>query len=314
MASATFTGAGWIPVGSDPNVIQKIRQTSAIEQFANKVPMTTRTKLIPRSGGVVLDRVSKGVGFAVDANANDSVLLVADKVGGIVQIDEEDLEDSLADIIDTKTGDAATSYAKLLDNACLGATAAKGTTNWLFDSLYYVLTQADATTGYVANSNITKTATAGGVTYDNLNDALGLLELSDFYDENEIVVIAHPIFKKVLRGIKDTQGRPIFNESTNGTAGGGQGVSRYLFDHELQFSMGARTTAAPTQSPTGNPLLIFATRTLLHRGDRSELEVGFQSSEEGTGFDTDQNKLRFRARKGVAFGAPSAFSILEKLS
>jgi HK97 family phage major capsid protein len=314
VASTTYTGAGWIPVGSDPNVIQKINQMSAIEAYGRPNAMTTRTKLIPRSGGVVMDRVAKGGTFADDGSPNDSVLLTADKIGGMVRVDEEDIEDSLANIIDTKTIDAATTYAKLFDNSCLGATAAKGTTGWLYDSLYYTLTQADATTGYVANSNITQSATAGGVTYANLSAALGKVEQGDWFDPANLVVICHPSFAQVLREIVDGQNRPIFNESRNGTAGGGQGGAPLLFDYELHWSLGARTTAVPTYNPTGNPLLIFAQRQLLHRGDLSQLEVAFQSSEEGLGFATDQNLLRFRARKSVAFGAPGGFSIVEKRS
>lgn len=314
MASTTYTGAGWIPVGTDPAVIQKINQMSAIEAWGRPNVMTTRTKLIPRSGGVTLDRVAKGGTFVDDANPNDSVLLTADKLGGMVRVDEEDIEDSLANIIDTKTIDAATSYAKLYDNSCLGATAAKGTTGWLYDSLYYTLTQADATTGYTANSNITQSATAGGVTYNDLSGALAKLEVSDWFDPTDIVVICSPAYSQVLREIKDTAGRPIFNESTNGTAGGGQGGTLTLFGHDLRWSLGAKTAASPTQAPTGNPLLVFAQRSLLHRGDRSPLEVSFQSADEGLGFATDQNLLRFRARKSVAFGAPGGFSIVEKRS
>jgi HK97 family phage major capsid protein len=314
VASTTYTGAGWIPVGTDPNVIQKINQMSAIEAYGRPNTMTTRTKLIPRSGGVVMDRVAKGGTFADDGSPNDSVLLTADKIGGMVRVDEEDIEDSLANIIDTKTIDAATTYSKLYDNSCIGATAAKGTTGWLYDSLYYTLTQADATTSYTASSNITQSATSGGVTYANLSAALGKVEQGDWFDPANLVVICHPSFAQVLREIVDSQGRPIFNESRNGTAGGGQGGAPLLFDYPLHWSLGSRTTAVPTSNPTGNPLLVFAQRQLLHRGDLSPLEVSFQSSEEGLGFATDQNLLRFRARKSVAFGAPGGFSIVEKRS
>jgi HK97 family phage major capsid protein len=314
VASIGFTGAGWIPVGSDPNVIQKINQMSAIEAYGRPNVMTTRTKLIPRSGGVVMDRVAKGGTFADDSSANDSVLLTADKIGGMVRVDEEDIEDSLANIVDTKTIDAATTYAKLYDNSCLGATAAKGTTGWAYDSLYYFLTQADSTTGYTASNNITQSATSGGVTYGNLSAALGKVEQGDWYDPSNLVVICHPSFAQVLREIVDGQSRPIFNESSNGTAGGGQGSYPTLFGLPLHWSLGSRTAASPTANPTGNPLLVFAQRQLLHRGDLSPLEVAFQSSEEGLGFATDQNLLRFRARKSVAFGAPGGFSIVEKRS
>lgn len=313
--SDTFTGGGWIPVGSDPNVITRIKQQSFVEQSFTKVPMTTRTKDVPRSGGVSLSRVGKGDAFTRTTHANDSVTLRVDKIGGIVEIDEEDIEDSPADIIDTKTDEAADTYARLLDNSSIAVTAAKGTHGWLYDSLYYILTQNDTLTGYTANSNITKTGT-GGVTYDNLSLMLSKLEQSNWYDPSALVLAAHPFFAQALRGIKDTNGRPIFNESSNGTAGGGQGMAlgmgtMSLFGFPFQWSMGLRTSAAGIDTPVGNPLLVAGNRKYLQRGDRSELEVSFQPSTEGTGFDNDVNKLRFRARKGVVYGAPGAASILE---
>ncbi|AXB47306.1 phage major capsid protein [Amycolatopsis albispora] len=308
MAASTFTGAGWIPVGTHPDVLQKIQQSSFVERFGNKVPMATRTKLVPRSGGVVLGRVAKGDPFGESGDANDSVTMYVDKIGGVVRIDEEDVEDSLADVIDTKSVDAADSYARLLDNSAIAVTAAKGTHGWLYDSLYYVLTQNDTVTGYTANSNITKSATA---TYDNLSATLGKVEQGDFFDPADTVIGAHPAFAQTLRGIKGTDGRPIFNESTAGVAGGGQGGGLSLFGHPFNWSMGLKTSAAGTSAPIGNPLLVIGNRRYLQRGDRSELEVQFQGADEGAGFLTDQNLLKFRARKGVVYGAPGAFAIFE---
>ena len=309
--SDTFTGAGWVPVGSDPNVITRIQQASFVENFFSPVVMATRTKDVPRSGGVKLGRVGKGDSFGRQTHANDSVTMRVDKIGGIVEIDEEDIEDEgPAKIIDAKTYEAADTYSRLLDNASIAVTAAKASHGWLFDSLYYTLTQADSITNYSANSNITKTG-SGGVTYDNLNVTLGKLEQSNWFDPANLVIGAHPFFAQALRAIKDNNGRPIFNESTNGTAGGGQAGGMTLFGYHFQWSMGLRTSAAGDAEAAGNPLLVMGNRKFLQRGDRSELEVSYQTSEEGTGFDNDVNKLRFRARKGVVFGAPGSAAILE---
>jgi HK97 family phage major capsid protein len=312
--SDTFTGGGWIPVGTDPNVILRIKQNSFVENYFSKVGMTTRTKDIPRSGGVKLGRVGKGDSFGRQTHANDSITMRVDKIGGIVEIDEEDIEDSPIQIIDDKTMEAADAYARLLDNAAIGVTASKSVHGWLYDSLYYTLTQSDSLTGYTANSNITKTG-SGGVTYDNLSLTLGKLEQSNWFDPSNLVIAAHPFFAQALRGIKDSNQRPIFVESSAGMAGGAVGNANMtgmtLFGYPFQWSMGLRTSAAGDQDAAGNPLLVMGNRNLLRRGDRSELEVSFQSSEEGTGFDNDVNKVRFRARKGVAYGAPAAAAILE---
>ncbi|MEV8610105.1 phage major capsid protein [Amycolatopsis sp. NPDC051373] len=307
--AVAFTGAGWIPIETNPDVIQKVQQTSAVERFGHHVPMGSNTKYTPRSGGVVLGRWARSTSAPADSSANDSVLLASDKIGGKVTIAEEDRADSLANIVDAKSVDAGTSYAKLFDNVCLGITAAKATSGWLFDSLYYVLTQADATTGYTANANLTTGVTAA--TYDALSALVGQHEQSDYFDESEVVVIAHPSFKQALRGIKNADGDPIFQESTAGVAGGGQAPTpSKLFGYDMQFSMGAKTSATGSAAPTGKPFVVVGNRQLLQVGDRDALAVNFQDSQTGIGVDTDENVLYFRARKGFAVGAPGAFSML----
>ncbi|WP_410644508.1 phage major capsid protein [Amycolatopsis sp. lyj-346] len=305
--AVAFTGAGWIPIETNPDVIQKVQQTSAVERFGHHVPMGSNTKYTPRSGGVVLGRWAKSTSAPADSSPNDSVLLASDKIGGKVTIAEEDMSDSLASIVDAKSVDAGTSYAKLFDNVCLGITAAKGTSGWLFDSLYYILTQNDTVTGYTGNANLSIGATAA--TYDNLSASLGVYEQGDYFDEAETVIVAHPAFKQILRGIKDNSGSPILNESSNGTAGGGQGGTPKLFGYDLQWSMGCKTSAAGSQAPTGKPFIVYGNRQYLQVGDRNPLAVNFQDSETGIGVDTDENVLYFRARKAFAVGAPGAFSM-----
>jgi HK97 family phage major capsid protein len=309
--AVAFTGAGWIPIETNPEVIQKVQQASAVERFGHHVPMGSNTKYTPRSGGVHLGRWAKSTSAPADTTGNDSVLLNTDKVGGKVTVAEEDMSDSLASIVKTKSTDAGTSYGKLFDNICLGITAAKATSGWGFDSLYYLLTQNDTITGYTGNANLTLAGT-GGITYDGLSDALGLYEQGDFFDPSETVVIAHPSFAGVLRKIKSTTNEPIFNESSSGDAGGGQGGTLKLFGYDLQWSMGSKTSATGSDTPTGNPFITFGNRQFLQVGDRNPLAVNFQDSQNGIGVDTDENVLYFRARKAFAPGAPGAFSMLVK--
>jgi hypothetical protein len=191
-------------------------------------------------------------------------------------------------------------------------TVSKATTLNQFDSAYYQLTQADAASGYTANANITQTATGGpAITYANLRAPLARVEQGDFFDPSGIKVIAHPAFKDQLRGVVDVQGRPIFNESTNGTAGGGQGTVPQLFGYDLQWSLGARTSATPTGSPTGNPLLYVASSKLLLVGNRMPLSTQAIDGMTGLGALNDTAYLKFQARKAFALGHPNAAAILE---
>lgn len=304
----------WIPVEYSPDVIQRVTQHSAVLAYGQNIPMSSESRSTPRSGGVTAGGIAKGGAYGQDTSTtNDQVWLYAQKYGTAVPLAEEDLNDSLADIINAKTTDFATTYAKLFDNSCLGVTAAKGTTNWAFDSLYYLLTQSDSATGYVANANINKTTAGSGIQYKDLSKTLGIIETGDYWDEQETLVIAHPSLKRTMREIVDNQGRPIFNESSNGTAGGGQGKGGTLFGHQVHWSLGAKTAAAPSAAPTGNPLVIFCSATYLMVGNREPVSVQNIDGNTGLGALTDTAYLKFRARKAFAPGHENAFSILENI-
>jgi HK97 family phage major capsid protein len=308
---ARNTMEAWIPVEFASNVITKIRQNSAVLAYGQPVTMATESRSTPRSGGVHMVGTAKGGAYTEDSSANDSVYLYAQKYTGAVRIAEEDINDALADVVNTKNADAATSFAKLFDNSCLAVTAAKATTNWAFDSLYYILTQTDAVTGYQANANLNKTTAGSGVQYKDLSKALGVLETSDYWSEPDTLVIAHPSLKRSLREILGTDNRPIFNESSNGTAGGGQGSGGTLFGHQIHWSLGAKTSAAPTDSPTGNPVIVFASTPYLMVGNRTPLETFFINPDTGMAAMTDEAILKYRSLRAFAPGHQNAFSLLE---
>lgn len=304
----------WIPEEYGSDVIQRVNQMSAIEAYAQRVPMASQTRSTPRSGGVAVGIVSKGGTYNEDTTVNDEVILNVQKFGQAVRIAEEDINDSLADIVAAKQKDWATSYAKALDNACLGVTVAKGTSGCKFDSLYYLLTQSDANTGYTGNANLTQTATgAPAITYANLSTAAGLYESGDYYDEGNSLVIAHPKYKALLRGVVDSQNRPIFQEGSTGVPGGGQGSPiDTIFGYPVKWSLGARTSTTVTQAPTGNPLLVFCNPMYLLLGVRSGPESVFIDGRNGLGALTDESILKMRSRRAFAVGHEGAFSILEQ--
>lgn len=312
MARNTFEA--WIPEEFGSNVITKVRQVSAVENYGQRVPMQTETRSTPRSGGVGIGMVSKGGAYSEDTSTNDQVILSVQKFGQAIRIAEEDIADSLADIVNTKTVDWATAYAKVLDNACLAVTAAKGTSGCAFDSLYYLLTQTDSNTSYTANTNLTQTATgAPAITYANLSTVAGLYEAGDYYSEADTIVIAHPKYKKLVRDIVDSQARPIFQEGGAGIPGGGTMRSPdTMFGYPIHWSLGAKTSAAPTPTPAGNPLLIIGNPMYLLLGIRSGPETAFIDGRNGLAALTDESILKMRARRAFAPGVEQAFSILEQ--
>jgi HK97 family phage major capsid protein len=301
----------WVPEEYGSDVIMRINQVSVIERLATRVPMGSNTKSTPRSAGIGVDFTAKGAAYGEDVSANDQVILTAQKFTKAIRIAEEDLQDSLANIIATKQKDWATSYAKAIDNACLGVTATAVSTTVPFISVYAALTVAgtDATTGYVANTNLTQAGTAAP-SYSGLNTAAKKLEVGDYFDESSSVAIAHPSFRGTLRGIVDNQGRPIFIETVTQD----NKTLQTLFGIPLHWSLGCRTSVAATSTPPGNPLLIFANMEFAQLGIRSGPESAFAPADSGVGFLTDEALLKLRARRGFAVGNQFAFSVYDNNS
>lgn len=299
---ARNTMEAWIPEEDDSQVISRVNQVSGVERFARRVPMTTDTRNHPRSAGVDVEVVSKGGTYGEDESTNDTVTLKARKFGKAIRIAEEDLDDTLVDVISGKQMDWATSYAKVLDNAALGVTAAENGTTVPFTSVYRALTQANTDTGYTANANLVQTA--GATTYDGLSEALSKLEDGDYFDENNVVVIAHPSFRHTLRGIKDDNGNPIFVQGLAGTPD-------TLFGHEVVWSQGAKTASVASAAPDGNALCIFANRDYMLLGVRSGPESVFIDGRSGVSALTDEAILKLRARRGFVVGHEKAFAALE---
>jgi HK97 family phage major capsid protein len=307
---ARDTMEAWIPEEFDSQVIMRVNQISGVEALGSPVPMNSETRSVPRSAGVGVSIVAKGGTYAEDQSVNDSVILSASKFGQAVRIAEEDIDDSIADVIATKQKDWATSYGKMFDNACLATSAAPGT-GVPFASVYYSLTQTDSGTGYVANSNLTQTG-SGGTTYSTLSNSLGNVERGNYFDISEMVCLAHPAYRNLLRNIKDTNGRPIFQESTAGYPGGGMASSPdTIFGIAIHWSLGAMTSSVATPTPAGNPLLIWANRNYMIVGRRSGPESVFIDGRNGLSALTDESILKMRARRAFAVGHEAAFSVHE---
>jgi HK97 family phage major capsid protein len=313
---ARQTFEAWLVEEKDSSVMTRIAQTSAVEALGRSLPMNSTTKSFPRSGGMDVSEVPKGSAYGEDVSVNDEVILTAKKFGKAIRIAEEDIDDSIVNVIETKKTDWASSYAKFFDNACLGTSAAVGA-GVPFVSVYRAVTTADAATGYVANANhVASTSAAGAlVTYDQLSAVLAVAEGGDSFDEADTVVIAHPSFKAAFRGVRDTQGNPIFIEGLAGTPS-------TLFGYPVRWTVGAKVTATATAAPpkvalgakgsAGNPLLIVGSKSALMVGKRSGPESVVIDGRDGASALTDETILKVRARRAFAVAYADAFAVLER--
>lgn len=357
------TFSNWIPVEYGAQVIQKVTQHSAVETFGQEIMMTSNSRYVSRDQGVVAGLVAKGGTYGpfgagqndVTSNDNveDAVLLTAGKWGTEIDIAEEDIMDSLADIINSKSNAIGTALAKVYDNASIGIKTGPGASNAQTTSVYYGLkngdpyepatTAATSGTGYVAGANLFATSagtggagtlsTNGQPTYAVLSQALGAVEQGDYFNEEDIICIAHPFFRQALRGIVDGNNRPIFQESSNGFPGGGQGATPDLiFRVPVFWSLGSVVTTAPTSSPAaftgasgtaavpagtvGNRLLTFCNRLYLLAGKRTTNPNNPAGTPEfqivpPMYSGTDTTILRGRMRRAFSMGTEFAFSMVE---
>lgn len=298
----------WIPIEWDSEVIMRVMKASAIEATAQRHVMNTSTKRILRQSGY---NVTTGTTYVVDDGELDYVTLTARRFMGQSVLDEDDLADTelIVDTISQRAMDWAVSYATALDNACLGVTAAENGTTAPFTSVYASI-RANGTVAeddYVADDNYVNYNGQASGAYDNFSEALRLVEDSDYWDENQAVLIAHPAFRDVLRRTKDDNGTPIFVQGQ----GGDSGQPDQLFGVDIVWSRGAKTSPAVSSTPGGNPLLIFV-------GDRGLLKLGVRSGPESRldlsrAHDaTDDTAVKFRSRRGFKVGRLEGFSVLEK--
>lgn len=302
MARETFDS--WIPLEYSTDTIVRPNVLSVIESALTGIPMRTNSKQTPRSGAASVAVVAKGSAYGEDAGANDNVTLVARKPGIAFRIANEDIGDSPVDIIKIKKDEFARSYAKFMDNACVGTTAAENGTTVPYTSIYKALRTADASTSYVADANYLSVAGGiPGVTYDKLSALLAVVEAGDWFDPTSMEIWAAPQFRAALRGIKDANNNPIFVKGLAGTPD-------TLFDIPVKWTQGARATATASSAPAGNPLMAVVNPTYLQRGDRSGPEAFVDTSVARL---TDETILLMRCRKAFKVSVPGAHAILEVL-
>lgn len=286
---------GYILEEQGSNVIQDLIANSAVERFARREAMASRTKSVPRFVGDAPVVVAEGAEIPASAPTLDEIVLTAKKYAQLIHISEEDVNDSLVDVLSTYKREWASRWARKFDNACLGVTAdADGDDGQPFGSLYNVVTDFNTASNIIT--------TGGAMSYDDLNSALGLVEASSKFDAANTVWMAHPKMLKEIRGMVKGNSDLVLPDPLAGTPGS-------LFGYPLVVSYGAAKSAAATDNPTGNPLLIVGNRQMLINGVRGGVESVVSRDAE---FARDGVVLKTRIRRGFAVADAGAFAIVEK--
>jgi hypothetical protein len=303
----------WIPIEYDSDVIQRVRQDSAVELLASPVTMRSKTKSIPRASGVT---VTAGKTYTDSDGTNDEVTITARPFISKIEIDEDDLSDaeSRMDVLGSKGIDWAISYADTVDNGSLATTGVENGTTVPFTSAYKTLRSTDSDVSYTADDHyvtwdddyIAIASTPDGTSlYEKLSETFRLVEVSKYWSQADMVVIAHPGWRDALRRCLDAEGSPIF-------VSGGGNVRDMLLDTPIYWSRGCRTSATLTDSPTGNDLLYYVNRRYLRLGKRSGPETIADPPRAQD--DNDNFAVKFRARRGFKLSHPRAAAVLERLT
>ena len=286
---------GYILEEQGSQVIQDLIANSAVERFARREAMASRTKSVPRFVGDAPVVVAEGEEIPASNPTLDEVVLTARKYAQLMHISEEDVNDSLVDTLSVYKREWASRWARKFDNACLGVTAAgDGDDGQPFTSLYRLIGAPAVTPNLIQ--------TGGALSFDDINNALGIVEDSSKFDAANTVWMAHPKMLKEIRGMVKGNSDLVLPDPLAGTPGS-------LFGYPLVVSYGAATSAAATDSPAGNALLIVGNRQMLINGVRGGVESVVSRDAE---FARDGVVLKTRIRRGFAVADADAFAIVEK--
>ena len=283
---------GYILEEQGSTVIQDFLANSAVERFARREAMASRTKSVPRFVGDAPVVVAEGAEIPASAPTLDEIVLTAKKYAQLMHISEEDVNDSLVDTLGVYKREWASRFARKFDNACLGVNiATDGTDVAPYTSLYAAI-----------NWTTNRIQTGGALSFDDINNALGIVEDSSKFDAANTVWMAHPKMLKEIRGMVKPNSDLVLPDPIAGTPGS-------LFGYPLVISYGAATSAAASASPTGNALLIVGNRQMLINGVRGGVESVVSRDAE---FARDGVVLKTRIRRGFAVADADAFAIVEK--
>ncbi len=310
---ARNTMEAWLREEQGSEVIRRLSESSVAETWLRSTPMSGNVKTEPRMVDMTVEVVAKGAAYGEDTGLNDEVTLTARKFGKALRVAEEDIDDNIANVLEAKKASWATSFAILFDNAVFGTSAAENGGTVPFTSIYRALNTTNSATSYTADANIIKTA--GAITYDDISDLMALVE-GQGYSDSRNGFVAHPIFKGLIRKLKDSTGQPLFTPSPR------QGDPDTLFGYPIRWTNGAVVTAAASstaavvaaggaEGAAGNPLMFFGNPDYAIVGKRSGPESVVIDGRDGLSALTDETILKVRARRAFVLAHEKAWAVIE---
>lgn len=294
--------SSWTPIEYDPVAFGRELQASAIYAAAGTRPMTSEIVEIDR---LLNADVGGGSTLTEDSNDGSKVQLPAYQFTGKATLDEAQLEDANADPIGALSYEWLNSFHIGFDNACIGVTGARSTTDTdyrPYNSLYKTVRTTDATVSYTADANYA----SGPLTYTTTSSTMKLVESSQYWSQSGMAWIAHPTLMDSFRNMVDDNHRPIFLSANDPTSGV---TSSVLMGYPVFWTVGSRVSSTFRMTATGNPLLSFVNRHYITRGSRIEPQSRFIDARINTA--STQHTVVHRSRQGFVLRVPQSASVYE---
>jgi len=196
----TFSSSlsGLIPEETSQEIIKDVVRGSAILKLSELEPMTTATKKIP----VFLDKpgaywVGEGERIKTSTASWTQVTLTAKKLAVIIPMTKEALDRSRIDVFEELKPYIVEAFHTKLDAATIMGTESPFTSNILGAAIN------------VGNS-FTRGSVAGQNLADDVNSVMALIEADD---QEPRAFVGHTGLKTSLRGLKNSQGDPLYLSS-----------------------------------------------------------------------------------------------------
>lgn len=193
-------GGYLVPEIWSSDLIEVIRAQSVVMPRATVFPMTTDTLNIPRIDTGSSTYWEQTGGFTAKTKTDQTygqLQLVAKSAYGYTELSEQLAEDSNPQAVGVVQNDLAGALMAAIDTAFLEG-AGSGT---------------DPITGIVNQSNIGTATMGAALTGDDILDGLTEIENNN---HNADTYAAHPSVKGILRKLKDSTGRYLWNDTAEG--------------------------------------------------------------------------------------------------
>ncbi|GIV82072.1 MAG: hypothetical protein KatS3mg051_1426 [Anaerolineae bacterium] len=279
-------GGFLVPAGQANQIIELLRAEATVLPLCRQLPLNRPTFTIPtQTGGATVSWIGENESISASQPTFGQKMLVAKKMGILVQVSNELLEDSDPAIDAIIREDIARAAAEEIDRVILEGSGLGGEPMGIL---------------YAASST---TALNAAPTYENLSELVREIELADVAKNPLWAWVFSPREKHTLRTLEDTAGNLIFAGPGPYQQAAAGAPPATLLDYPWY------TTTVIEPDANSETRMYFGQWQDVIVGIRKSLEI-MASAEAGTAFQADQTWIRAILRMDVVLRHPESIAIL----